>query len=117
RAAIALAVVLALGPAFAWAGWQRVELEPPQKLVIRTLSGESFSGDLVAYDDRSLELRLDDEQVRPIAWSDVPTRRVYAILSKLLEARDATAWLDLGGMLLARDDGKVLAERALGRAV
>lgn len=99
------------------ATWPRVELDRPANVVVTTIEEESISGRLIAYDGDALELRMDDDRVRRVAWADLPTRRAYAMLSKLLEGRDGEIWLGLGRMMLARADGERFADRALTRAV
>lgn len=96
---------------------QRVELDRPVSLFVRTADGESLQGRLVAYSLASFDLAIDGEaEPRQVEWSALEPQRAYAILSRLHEGADAAGWLRLGVAVRSWEGGEPFAERAFTRA-
>lgn len=94
-----------------------VEVDPPMRIVIATSDGERLRGWLEGYDDEGFDFKTFEEEIKRVAWSELPPAQVMRVHDKVLHRSDARGWFTLAAMLHPREEGKPFAEKALVRAV
>ena len=91
--------------------------EPAVRLQV-SLAGDpptALGGEVVQWDDRSLVLRVGDEQ-RTIRWIEIEPLSAFRARSRLIDREDASQWLELGAMGWSMGLEEASAE-AIARAI
>jgi len=103
-------ILIVLGLLGAVAGTPRAlgeRVEPPRRVSFRLADDSGLlRGLLVEWDRRSITIETPEGADRR-AWTAIEARSAYDVLRRIINRRDADAWLELGALMLSMGDDRL----------